>query len=86
MSEARLQEMDRAYLYANGPTMRRKVLSKSIGLVTGRQGFFPILKHELITPVFGPLPGALGFAARKRFYRRLYQGAGMRNDRRTTSK
>jgi len=45
-------------------------------LVVGRPGWGPLLKHELVTLLAQGVPGALGFALRKRLYPSLLGACG----------
>jgi acetyltransferase-like isoleucine patch superfamily enzyme len=45
-------------------------------MVIGRPGLLRLLKYELITGLFGGIPGALGFVLRKIFYPRLFGSCG----------
>lgn len=46
------------------------------GLVLTRPGLLALLHYEIVTTLFGPLPGALGLALRKVFYPRLFKQVG----------
>src|SRR5574341_1162514 len=45
-------------------------------MVIGNQGFKELLKYELITSIFSPIPGALGLYLRKYFYKSLFKKVG----------
>jgi len=45
-------------------------------LTTGGAGWGRFIYYELVTMLFGPMPGGLGFWLRKRFYRRLFRQCG----------
>ena len=45
-------------------------------LTVGDQNFFHFLYYELITMILGPMPGALGFFLRKKFYPALFKKVG----------
>ncbi|MCC6682534.1 MAG: acyltransferase [Phycisphaeraceae bacterium] len=45
-------------------------------LVTGKTGLLALLHYELVTGLFGRLPGALGLVLRKMFFKRLFRGCG----------
>ncbi|MGQ9676643.1 MAG: hypothetical protein ACUVX1_13355 [Chloroflexota bacterium] len=51
-------------------------LGKYRRLVTGPVGLLGLLKYEMITGIFGGLPGLLGLASRRIFYRLLFQSMG----------
>lgn len=51
-------------------------LSKYRRMVVGDVGFLGFLKYELITSLFGPWPGAAGFALRALFYPLLFRSCG----------
>ena len=51
-------------------------LQKYLELVVGGNSILSLFRYELITSVFGPLPGAAGFLARKYLYPRLLGRAG----------
>jgi acetyltransferase-like isoleucine patch superfamily enzyme len=51
-------------------------LKKYQELVLGTRGLGSLIKYELITTLFGPIPGAGGFLFRKIFYRSLFKKAG----------
>jgi len=46
------------------------------GLTVGEVGFMKFLYYEIVTFLFGSMPGALGFFLRKKFYPRLFKLAG----------
>ncbi|KCZ72306.1 acetyltransferase (isoleucine patch superfamily) [Candidatus Methanoperedens nitroreducens] len=45
-------------------------------MMVGSHRFLDLLKYELITSIFSPLPGALGLYLRKQFYRSLFKNIG----------
>ena len=51
-------------------------LERYRNIVLGSGGFLSLLKYELITSVFGPLPGALGLMMRKIFFRTIIGQVG----------
>jgi acetyltransferase-like isoleucine patch superfamily enzyme len=51
-------------------------LSKYMAITVGEGGLFSLLKYELFTCMFGSCPGAIGYALRKFFYRRLIGTCG----------
>ena len=55
---------------------RQSARQKYASLVVGRDGWGALLKHELITLLAQPVPGALGFALRKVLYPRLLGACG----------
>jgi acetyltransferase-like isoleucine patch superfamily enzyme len=55
---------------------RSSAREKYSKLVIGRQGWGPLLKHELIVLVSQHVPGALGFALRKALYPSLLGACG----------
>lgn len=62
--------MDRV-LNAEEPPMRRYQ-----DVIVGSRGLGALLSYEFLTTLLGPLPGAVGLALRKRFYRRLFASIG----------
>lgn len=77
MDEKKIQELGkdnfiRGRLFQGKPSE----VAKYQGLVTGRTGLSALLKYELITNLFGPIPGALGLVLRRRFYKSLFQEVG----------
>lgn len=55
---------------------RKSAIRKYAELVIGEFSFFKLLKYELITSLFGPLPGALGLLLRKISYPLLFREIG----------
>jgi len=55
---------------------KKSALAKYRDLVVGRGGFFALLKFELITCLFGSMPGALGLLMRKIFFKKLLGKCG----------
>jgi acetyltransferase-like isoleucine patch superfamily enzyme len=55
---------------------RTSAREKYARLVVGRDGWGPLLKHEIITLLAQNVPGALGFALRKTFYPALLGACG----------
>lgn len=55
---------------------RKPVVRKYADMVMGRTSFLALLKYELITSVFGPLPGAVGLLLRRIFYPLLFKEVG----------
>jgi acetyltransferase-like isoleucine patch superfamily enzyme len=55
---------------------RQSARQKYESLVVGRAGWVALLRHELVTLVAQPLPGALGFALRKALYPLLLGACG----------
>jgi acetyltransferase-like isoleucine patch superfamily enzyme len=51
-------------------------LKKYMALFVGETSYLSLLRYELITSLFGPLPGALGLVSRKLMYRFLLGQAG----------
>lgn len=51
-------------------------LDKYCALTLGYRSIPKLIEHELITLLFGHIPGALGLALRKVFYRRLFKNVG----------
>ena len=45
-------------------------------LTVGETGFFRFLRYELVTSLFGPMPGGLGYYLRKKFYAKLFKRIG----------
>lgn len=50
--------------------------AKYRALVIGQEGLWPLIKFELITGLFGLIPGALGLFLRSRFYPCLFAACG----------
>lgn len=55
---------------------RRSLLQKYIDLFPGQKNFLAVARYELIILFFSSLPGALGFALRKLFFRQLLSKVG----------
>jgi acetyltransferase-like isoleucine patch superfamily enzyme len=55
---------------------RQSARQKYESLVVGRTGWVALLRHELVTLIAQPLPGALGFALRKALYPLLLGACG----------
>jgi acetyltransferase-like isoleucine patch superfamily enzyme len=55
---------------------RRSARQKYSALVVGRPGWGALLKHEIVTLLAQPMPGALGFALRKVLYPSLLGRCG----------
>jgi acetyltransferase-like isoleucine patch superfamily enzyme len=55
---------------------RQSARQKYESLVVGRAGWVALLRHELVTLIAQPLPGALGFALRKALYPLLLGACG----------
>jgi acetyltransferase-like isoleucine patch superfamily enzyme len=55
---------------------KTSALEKYQTLFVGNKSFGALLKYELITMLFGPLPGAVGFMLRKIFYPLLFKSVG----------
>jgi acetyltransferase-like isoleucine patch superfamily enzyme len=55
---------------------RQSARQKYASLVVGRPGWGALIKHELITLLAQPVPGALGLALRKTFYPALLGACG----------
>jgi acetyltransferase-like isoleucine patch superfamily enzyme len=55
---------------------RRSAREKYVALVVGRPGWGALLKHELITLVSQPVPGAVGLVLRKTLYPLLLGACG----------
>lgn len=55
---------------------RQSARQKYTSLVVGRDGWGALLRHELITLIAQPVPGALGFALRKVLYPMLLGACG----------
>lgn len=54
----------------------RSTVQKYIDLFVGKKDVFSILRYELLTLLFSPIPGALGFALRRFFFRSLFERTG----------
>ena len=55
---------------------RKSALQKYQDTVIGRRGLLPLLRHELLTLLLGPLPGLPGLGLRRIFYPALFGAAG----------
>jgi acetyltransferase-like isoleucine patch superfamily enzyme len=55
---------------------RKSAIAKYRELVLGDAGILAFLRYEILTGVLGPIPGALGLALRKVFYRSLFEDVG----------
>ncbi len=54
----------------------KSALQKYQELAVGTPSLITLLKYEFLTTVFGSLPGALGLALRKKFYKSLFGKVG----------
>ena len=54
----------------------KSTLGKYCGLVLGKKSIISLLHYELMTLLFGSLPGILGLVTRKYFYRTLFKKIG----------
>jgi len=55
---------------------KKNLISKYTDIFLGRKSVWALLKYEVITFLFGWMPGAAGFALRKVFYRFLLKRVG----------
>lgn len=55
---------------------RTSAIDKYADLVIGRRGWWPLIRHELVTVTCQAVPGALGFVLRKILYPRLLGQCG----------
>lgn len=55
---------------------KKSVLRKYQDIVVGTQGIPHLLKYEILTTLFGPLPGAAGLVLRKRCFKKLLRHVG----------
>lgn len=55
---------------------RKSALQKYQEAVIGQRGLIPLLRHELLTLLLGPLPGMLGLGLRRFCYPALFGAAG----------
>jgi acetyltransferase-like isoleucine patch superfamily enzyme len=55
---------------------RRSIIEKYMDLFVGRRNLISLLRYELLTLLFSPVPGALGFALRRFFFRFLFGRVG----------
>jgi acetyltransferase-like isoleucine patch superfamily enzyme len=55
---------------------RSSALQKYAALVVGQRGWWPLIRHELVTLLCQACPGALGLVLRKVFYPRLLGACG----------
>ncbi|MGX9727400.1 MAG: acyltransferase [Candidatus Electronema sp. VV] len=55
---------------------RKSALQKYRDTVVGQRGLLPLLRHELLTLLLGPLPGLLGLGLRRLLYPALFGAAG----------
>lgn len=55
---------------------KKSQLEKYAELVIGSTSFSSLIKYEIITALFGPIPGALGLILRKWFYPSLFKKIG----------
>lgn len=52
------------------------ILKKYQDVYVGRKSLLYLLKYEILTSLFSPIPGALGFFLRKVFYKKLFAKVG----------
>jgi acetyltransferase-like isoleucine patch superfamily enzyme len=55
---------------------KKSALRKYQDIVLGTQSLARLMKYEMITTVFGPLPGAAGLVLRKRYFKKLLGQVG----------
>ncbi len=55
---------------------RRSAIQKYIDLFVGKRNLLSFFKYELLTLLFSPIPGALGFVLRRFFFRSLFGRTG----------
>ena len=67
------QEYIRSKLFASDASMVRRYADLVVG---PEASWWQLIRYELITMLFGGLPGALGLAMRKLFYPRLFRRCG----------
>jgi acetyltransferase-like isoleucine patch superfamily enzyme/acyl carrier protein len=67
---------DRHYIRQKLYSGQNSALQRYAELVVGRMNIWRLLKYELLTCLFGPLPGALGLFIRKLCYRWLFGRIG----------
>lgn len=51
-------------------------ISRYLDFVIGKENILSLIKYELITSLFGPLPGAAGLFTRRYFFRQLLDSPG----------
>ncbi len=77
MDTRQLKELDQgAYIRAKIYAGHKSALRRYAELVVGDFNLPRLIKYELITTLFGPLPGALGLVLRRYFYRALFREVG----------
>lgn len=77
MDTKQLKELDQgAYIRAKVYAGQKSALRRYAELVIGDFSLPRLIKYELITMLFGPLPGALGLLLRRYFYRALFREVG----------
>jgi acetyltransferase-like isoleucine patch superfamily enzyme len=54
----------------------KSALAKYQMMVVGDRGLWKLITYELITCLLGPMPGALGFYLRQKFYPMLFRACG----------
>jgi acetyltransferase-like isoleucine patch superfamily enzyme len=69
-----MQEIPRAQDQLFNP--RQSARAKYAALVVGRPGWSALVRHEIVTLLSQPVPGALGFALRKMLYPALLGSCG----------
>lgn len=52
-------------------------LEKYMGRVVGSPSIYDLVKYEILTSIFGSLPGGAGILLRKRFYKRLFYNSNL---------
>lgn len=55
---------------------RRTLIQKYMDLFVGQRNWLSLIRYELLTLLFSPLPGALGFTLRRIFFPALFQRVG----------
>jgi len=79
VSEAKSQELEgQPYTRIQDRLSQQKQseVQKYQGLVMGQKGILALCKYEIITALFGSLPGALGLLLRRRLYPYLFKAVG----------
>ncbi|ASC73186.1 Putative acetyltransferase [Halomicronema hongdechloris C2206] len=70
------EEIQKTALQAALIDSKKSALQKYQDFAVGSSKLSALLKYEILTGIFGPIPGALGLVLRKRFYKSLFGSIG----------
>ena len=70
------RQIDKTEFQALLASEKQSAIDKYANIAVGRKGLIPLLRYELASWFLSPMPGALGFLLRSKFYPRLLASAG----------